>query len=61
MLVVLTVIDLEHKLLPNRIVYPTFVAGWVGLIAAALIEGDAGNLRSAMSQWEPSSSEASSS
>ena len=46
-LVVLTVIDLEHKLLPNRIVYPTFVAGWVGLIAAALTEGDATDLRSA--------------
>lgn len=46
-LVVLTVIDLEHKLLPNRIVYPAFVVGWVGLVAAALIEGDAGDLRSA--------------
>ena len=38
-LVVLTVIDLEHRLLPNRIVYPTFVAGWIGLTAAALSEG----------------------
>jgi leader peptidase (prepilin peptidase) / N-methyltransferase len=37
-LVVLTVIDLEHKLLPNRIVYPTFIAGWAGLITAALID-----------------------
>jgi len=46
-LVVLTVIDLEHKLLPNRIVYPTFVAGWAGLIAAALIDGDTDRLRSA--------------
>ncbi|MGH3993634.1 MAG: prepilin peptidase [Pseudonocardiaceae bacterium] len=46
-LVVLTAIDLEHKLLPNRVVYPTFVAGWVGLIAAALIDGDAGDLRRA--------------
>jgi leader peptidase (prepilin peptidase)/N-methyltransferase len=39
-LVVLTVIDLEHKLLPNRIVYPAFVVGWVGLTAAALVDGD---------------------
>jgi leader peptidase (prepilin peptidase) / N-methyltransferase len=46
-LVVLTVIDLEHKLLPNRIVYPTFVAGWAGLVAAALIDGDTDRLRSA--------------
>lgn len=46
-LVVLTAIDLEHKLLPNRVVYPTFVVGWVGLIAAALIDGDTGDLRRA--------------
>ena len=46
-LVVLTVIDLEHKLLPNRIVYPTFVGGWAGLVAAALIDGDTDRLRSA--------------
>jgi leader peptidase (prepilin peptidase) / N-methyltransferase len=46
-LVVLTVIDLEHKLLPNRIVYPTFLAGWVGLAVAAGVDGDLGRLRSA--------------
>jgi len=46
-LVVLTVIDLEHKLLPNRIVYPTFVAGWAGLVIAALVDGDTERLRSA--------------
>ena len=46
-LVVLTVIDLEHRLLPNRIVYPTFVVGWAGLVAAALIDGDTSRLRSA--------------
>lgn len=40
-LVVLTVIDLEHGLLPNRIVYPTFLVGWAGLVAAAL--ADAGS------------------
>lgn len=38
-LVVLTAIDLEHKLLPNRVVYPAFVAGWVGLALAALAAG----------------------
>ncbi|MGH2755320.1 MAG: prepilin peptidase [Actinomycetota bacterium] len=37
-LVVLTVIDLEHQLLPNRVVGPTFVAGWALLIADALVE-----------------------
>ena len=46
-LVVLTVIDLEHKLLPNRIVYPTFLAGWAGLAAAAVVDSDLGRLRSA--------------
>ena len=37
-LVVLTVIDLDHKLLPNRIVYPAFVAGWAGLTVVALLD-----------------------
>lgn len=40
MLVVLTFIDLEHKLLPNRVVYPSFVAGWVVLTIAALVAGE---------------------
>ena len=44
-LVVLTVIDLEHKLLPNRIVYPTFLAGWAGLVAAALVDSDLAGAR----------------
>lgn len=39
-LVVLTVIDLEHKLLPNRIVYPAFALGLGGLAVAALVDGD---------------------
>ena len=39
-LVVLTIIDLEHKLLPNRVVFPLFVVGWVGLIVAAATDGD---------------------
>ena len=43
-LVVLTAIDLEHKLLPNRVVYPAFVGGWVLLATAALVEGDPGRL-----------------
>lgn len=43
-LVVLTTIDLELKLLPNRIVYPTFVAGWIGLVLVALIDREPGRL-----------------
>jgi leader peptidase (prepilin peptidase) / N-methyltransferase len=35
-LVVLTAIDLEHKLLPNRVVYPAFVVGWIGLALGAV-------------------------
>jgi leader peptidase (prepilin peptidase) / N-methyltransferase len=46
-LVVLTAIDLEHKLLPNRIVYPAFVGGWIGLLLAALSVGDYGRLAGA--------------
>jgi leader peptidase (prepilin peptidase)/N-methyltransferase len=46
-LVVLTVIDLDHKLLPDRVVYPTFVAGWAGLIAAAMIDGATARLGAA--------------
>ncbi len=37
-LVVLTAIDLEHKLLPNRIVYPAFLAGWLGIVLLAMTE-----------------------
>ncbi|HJR46210.1 MAG TPA: prepilin peptidase [Actinomycetota bacterium] len=43
-LVVLTVIDLEYKLLPNRIVFPLFIAGWIGLTVAALAAGEADRL-----------------
>lgn len=43
-LVVLTAIDLELKLLPNRIVYPAFIAGWGGLVLVALIDGEPGRL-----------------
>jgi leader peptidase (prepilin peptidase) / N-methyltransferase len=38
-LVVLSAIDLEYRLLPNRIVYPAFVGGWVALAAIALVDG----------------------
>jgi leader peptidase (prepilin peptidase) / N-methyltransferase len=37
-LVVLAAIDLEHKLLPNRVVYPAFVVGWAGLALGALLD-----------------------
>jgi leader peptidase (prepilin peptidase)/N-methyltransferase len=46
-LVVLTSIDVDHKLLPNRIVYPSFVLGWAGLAAAAATGDDLGRLRDA--------------
>lgn len=46
-LVVLTAIDLEHKLLPNRIVYPSFVVGSMALVLLAAIEGDFGRLQGA--------------
>lgn len=47
-LVVLTVIDLEFKLLPDRIVFPTFVAGWALLTAAAVAAGEPVALRGAV-------------
>jgi leader peptidase (prepilin peptidase)/N-methyltransferase len=37
-LVVLAAIDLEHKLLPDRVVYPAFVVGWAGLAVGALLD-----------------------
>lgn len=43
-LVVLTVIDLEYKLLPNKVVFPAFVAGWLALAIAALAAGEADRL-----------------
>ncbi|HEX2295690.1 MAG TPA: prepilin peptidase [Actinomycetota bacterium] len=46
-LVVLTVIDLDHKLLPNRVVYPAFVAGWGGLVLAAIADESTERLRDA--------------
>lgn len=46
-LVALTVIDLEFKLLPNRVVFPALIAGAAALTVAALIEGEPSNLRDA--------------
>jgi leader peptidase (prepilin peptidase)/N-methyltransferase len=46
-LVALTAIDLEHKLLPNKIVYPTFIASWVALPLAAILTGDIDPLKGA--------------
>jgi leader peptidase (prepilin peptidase)/N-methyltransferase len=46
-LVVLTVIDLDHKVLPNRIVLPAFVAGWIGLLIDALANDRMGRLTDA--------------
>ena len=43
-LVVLTVIDLEHKLLPTRIIYPSLLVGWVLLATDALLQDDVGRL-----------------
>ncbi len=43
-LVVLTVIDLEHQVLPTRVIYPSLVAGWALLAADAVITDDVGRL-----------------
>ncbi len=46
-LVVLTVIDLEHKLLPDRVVYPSIIVGVIALTIAAFVDGDLDRLRTA--------------
>jgi leader peptidase (prepilin peptidase)/N-methyltransferase len=38
-LLVLSLIDLEHRLLPDRIVFPSMVVGAGGLIVGALLRG----------------------
>jgi leader peptidase (prepilin peptidase)/N-methyltransferase len=43
-LVVLTVIDLEHKLLPTRVIYPSLATAWVLLVIDALVRDDVGRL-----------------
>lgn len=39
-LVVLSVIDLEHRLLPNRVVYPLFLVGWAALAVTAFASSE---------------------
>jgi leader peptidase (prepilin peptidase)/N-methyltransferase len=39
-LIAITFIDLEHYIIPNRIVYPTLFAGGALLVGAALLEGE---------------------
>ncbi len=46
-LIAISVIDLEHYIIPNHIVYPTLFAGAVLLAAAALAEGDPNRIRDA--------------
>jgi leader peptidase (prepilin peptidase) / N-methyltransferase len=46
-LVVLSAIDLEHRLLPNRIVLPSLALGWAGLIGLALAGGQTDRLADA--------------
>jgi leader peptidase (prepilin peptidase) / N-methyltransferase len=40
-LVVLTIIDIEHKLLPTRVIYPAFFVGAAALAVTALVRDDA--------------------
>jgi leader peptidase (prepilin peptidase)/N-methyltransferase len=39
-LIAISFIDLEHYIIPNRIVYPTLFAGAALLVSAALVEGE---------------------
>jgi leader peptidase (prepilin peptidase)/N-methyltransferase len=41
--VALSVIDLDCHRLPNRLIYPSYVAGWLLLGAAAVAQGDGGS------------------
>lgn len=47
-LVVLSVIDLEHRLLPNRVVYPLFLIGWAALAIAAFAASEPERLYDAL-------------
>ena len=40
-LVVLTIIDLEHQLLPTRVIYPALLVGAIALTVTALVRDDA--------------------
>ena len=43
----ISVIDLDHYIIPNRLVYPTLFAGAVLLVGAALAEGEPSRIRDA--------------
>lgn len=47
-LVVLSVIDLEHRLLPNRVVYPLLLIGWAALAIAAFAASEPERLYDAL-------------
>jgi leader peptidase (prepilin peptidase) / N-methyltransferase len=47
-LLVVTVIDLEYSIIPNRIVYPTIFAAIPLLVLAALVDDDFGRLGAAL-------------
>jgi leader peptidase (prepilin peptidase) / N-methyltransferase len=47
-LLVLTVIDLEHKLLPTRIIYPSLLTAWVLLGVDALLRDELDRLLDAL-------------
>ncbi len=47
-LVVLTIIDLEHRLLPTRVIYPSLVVGWVLLAADGLLTDEPRRLLDAL-------------
>jgi leader peptidase (prepilin peptidase) / N-methyltransferase len=47
-LTVISVIDLRHYLIPNRVVYPALYATFVLLVAAAIIEGSGHHLVDAL-------------
>ena len=47
-LLVVSVIDLEHSIIPNRIVYPTIFASVPLLAGAAVVDGDLGRLGTAL-------------
>lgn len=46
-LIVLTAVDLEHKLLPNKIVFPSLIVSGVGLTVAAVLRDAPGRLEGA--------------
>jgi leader peptidase (prepilin peptidase) / N-methyltransferase len=47
-LLVLSVIDIDHHLLPTRVIVPAFIAGWGGLAVAAVLGGEPGRLTGAL-------------